>query len=209
MPPGPRIHRMLKTLANELMKPVQVSGGENNIVVLCDDGSIWRLHGSTWKMLPPLPSLPSLSSLSDSPSTHTHNLPHTTRATPEPAPAGPPRARKTEQLQLVSTPETLNDDLTEFVAVWNGYFSLPRVSTLGSRVSLLLRALKDPYFHDNWRDGIRSLVNTPFCMGKNRRGWKADLVWFLNPENLEKLINGQYNYAHPEKETANFERTEI
>lgn len=49
-----------------------------------------------------------------------------------------------------------------------------------------------------WFSGFFSKVsNTGFLCGKNNRGWRADLMWLLRPENFEKVVSGRYDTLKP------------
>lgn len=52
---------------------------------------------------------------------------------------------------------------------------------------------KDADFRDNWRTAILKIQNTPFCCGKNDRGWRIDIEFFLKPDSLNKILEGKYD----------------
>lgn len=162
--------------------------------------------------LTPLPS-----PLSDSPPTHT----------PAPTPTGEDAhirkptptyeeklksawPKKTQPLLLVKE-ESVKPDVQEVVDFWNKFFSLPRISVIGQKAKSIQSALSNPFWRDNWQDGIKRIVKSDFCKGDNKRNWKADIIWLCNPENLEKLLNGKYEGDKPENPQTgkDFTRDEI
>lgn len=44
-----------------------------------------------------------------------------------------------------------------------------------------------------WKDYFLKVRTSPFLMGDNQRGWKADLEWLTNETNLVKVLEGKYN----------------
>jgi hypothetical protein len=46
--------------------------------------------------------------------------------------------------------------------------------------------------------------NTPFLIGKNDRGWKADFDFIIKPDNTAKIIEGKYHSEEPKNDTERF-----
>lgn len=157
----------------------------------------------------PLPS-PSLPFPSNSLSPHTP-VPTPTRPYPQPAhmthTCVPTHARG-EQLVLVNensgttrkatskpirTGTALGGAAQEFVEVWNGCLALPRILSMRGREKILLPFLDDQWSAENYREGIKLMAASPFLMGKNDRGWKASVEWFLRPGSLAKILEGKYD----------------
>ena len=53
--------------------------------------------------------------------------------------------------------------------------------------------LKDQDFEQHWREGIDRIAKFDFCLGKNDRGWKADVDFFLRSATLNKILEGFYD----------------
>lgn len=94
------------------------------------------------------------------------------------------------------------DYLEEFVQYWNSFalkvlgemdYNLPQIIKLGSREKNLKERFKDNYFKENYRFAINRILLSDFCMGKNDRGWKADLEFFLRPDTVIKIMEGKYD----------------
>lgn len=137
--------------------------------------------------------------------------------TPTPAPPLP-KAVDTQVLRcsprakdplLLATENSTSPDVQEVVDFWNSFFSLPRINSLGKRTAKVVKALKNEYWKENYQDGIRKAVKTPFCMGKNRRRWVVDIEWFSDPTNLDKLLSGKYDHTSSTSEPPDYAREEI
>lgn len=46
---------------------------------------------------------------------------------------------------------------------------------------------------DDFTEAIASIERSPFLLGENDRGWRADFDWMLEPKNFTKLIEGTYD----------------
>ena len=75
----------------------------------------------------------------------------------------------------------------------------PREVTNG-RVKKIRQRLKAHPGRDFWQDVFTKANKTPFLLGENDRGWRADLDWFVaNDENGMKVLEGKYDRATQEK----------
>ncbi len=43
-----------------------------------------------------------------------------------------------------------------------------------------------------WKEYFESVKKTPFLVGVNDRGWKADLGWLVNQNSMSKVLEGKY-----------------
>ena len=50
---------------------------------------------------------------------------------------------------------------------------------------------------DNWESLCQDIVNSPFLMGKNKTKWKVSIDWILNPTNMAKVLEGNYQNNNP------------
>jgi len=64
-----------------------------------------------------------------------------------------------------------------------------------------LNALFEDYGEETVHEAIERVADSPFLLGKtkNNRGWVANLYWLLQPDNLEKVLSGQYQDDAPPK----------
>lgn len=83
--------------------------------------------------------------------------------------------------------------------LWNDTaISFPKLTGInGKRKTMLSARWKEHPDLDWWADLFDRLENSSFLRGKNDRGWKAKFDWILNPANLDKVLEG--NYDDPKK----------
>ena len=79
-------------------------------------------------------------------------------------------------------------------AAWNETPGLPRIRNLSDKRKRALAArTKDVFFVENFREAIAKIAKSSFCLGENNRNWRANLDWFLNPDTVTRIIEGQYD----------------
>jgi hypothetical protein len=92
------------------------------------------------------------------------------------------------------TKETAAAAAAAVVELWNSFCNLPKVRQLTpSRAKKLGQRLNDPFFTEHWQAGIARAAASAFCTGQGSSGWKANLDWFLRPDSLTKLLEGDYD----------------
>jgi hypothetical protein len=94
----------------------------------------------------------------------------------------------------VAAPPSPSDIAKNMVSIWQGE-GLHRIAKLHqSRVAKLGRRLRDSFGGDleRWRAFCQSIRGSPFLMGENDRGWKADLDWALKPASIASVEEGKY-----------------
>lgn len=85
---------------------------------------------------------------------------------------------------------------SEVIDAWNEQGVFPKADKVTSSRQRSLKArLADPYFVENWREALARARGSPFCRGDNERGWRANIDWFLRPDTVPKLMEGQYSDA--------------
>ncbi len=88
-------------------------------------------------------------------------------------------------------------DYVGIVEAWNlaandcGFKRCDRLG--GSRKRAASSRFNDSYFVEHWRSAIDRIRGSPFCKGKNDRNWKATIDWFLRPDTVVKILEGQYD----------------
>ena len=88
----------------------------------------------------------------------------------------------------------------EFAASWNALPADSRKAVRAmnrGRVDQLRRRMQDATWRENWREALAAVPSSPFCRGENRRGWTANVDWFLRPGTVLKLVEGQYDGDGP------------
>lgn len=95
--------------------------------------------------------------------------------------------------ELIPT-EKLPEAYRKVVLAWNQLPLEIKLSGLYPRLVKRLRNLFENYGEDQIHKAIESIANSPFLLGKskNNRGWVVNFSWLTDPENLEKILEGQY-----------------
>ncbi len=84
----------------------------------------------------------------------------------------------------------------EVVAYWNSKPKLRKVRALtDGRATAMRSRLKDKFFADNFREAIDKVAVSAFCNGANDRRWKATIDFFLRPDAIAKILEGNYDNA--------------
>lgn len=87
-----------------------------------------------------------------------------------------------------------NGIFEELLTKWNQNDGLIKIRDFTEkRKKALNERLKDVFFSENWVNALRKISESDFCTGKNDRGWKADVDWFLRPDSVAKIMEGKYD----------------
>jgi hypothetical protein len=103
-------------------------------------------------------------------------------------------------------------DVDEAVELYNATASelgLPACQKITkARRSSLANRLKDCGGLDGWREALSRMRESPFLLGHNDRGWKADIDFLCRESRFTKLMEGGYSDSKqggkPEDELAKF-----
>jgi hypothetical protein len=92
------------------------------------------------------------------------------------------------------------------LAMWNKIEGVLHArSSTDKRVATIKARLADPNWRENWQAALERVRHSTFCRGGGDRSWKATFDWFINPDTLTKILEGQYddqpNYS--QKRTSN------
>jgi hypothetical protein len=82
--------------------------------------------------------------------------------------------------------------LSEVLRVWNEHFESASIPT-DKRRSALKARLREPFFVAHWREAMERARRSEFCCGKNDRGWVANIDWFLRPDTVVKIMEGNHD----------------
>ncbi len=52
---------------------------------------------------------------------------------------------------------------------------------------------KNPFWRGNWQAAIERAACSSFCRGESGGGWAANFEWFLKPDTVTKLLEGNYD----------------
>lgn len=100
-------------------------------------------------------------------------------------------------------------NLPDFVALWNeaikagGSQVRPiRAITRGTQRHARLEALLKDYGDQAVREAIAMLFATPYTNGGSRIGWLPTFDWFIQPDNFQKVLEGNFYDADERKREA-------
>jgi hypothetical protein len=95
--------------------------------------------------------------------------------------------------ELLKEESPKKDVIAPIFEKWATMEGVPKITTITeSRKKLAHARMKEPFFRENWIAGMDAIRQSPFLTGKNDRGWKADIDWFLRPDSLPKILEGKY-----------------
>ena len=64
------------------------------------------------------------------------------------------------------------------------------------RVNHLKARLESKFWSENWKAALRIIQASDFCQGKNDRGWKANIDWFIRSDDAVAMaLEGKYGGA--------------
>jgi hypothetical protein len=80
-------------------------------------------------------------------------------------------------------------------ALWNAEADprLPRWRELTPKRSQQAAARLREHPLAEWRIILGRINGSPFCLGQNDRGWKADVEFFLRPDTATRVLEGKYD----------------
>jgi hypothetical protein len=82
----------------------------------------------------------------------------------------------------------------EILVIWNLLPDFPKIRFLSDgRRKTLRERLKNRTWVLNYKEALSKLSFSRFCKGENERKWKATIDWFLRPDTVSKLLEGQYD----------------
>jgi hypothetical protein len=128
----------------------------------------------------------------------------TLQATPPETETEADTEQNREEISVPSEPHParagLPPDLRHAIEAYNTVAAdvgLPLCRALNaSRRTKLAMRLKESGLA-GWCSAVANLRDSPFCLGQNNRGWKADFDFLLQPKSFGKLLDGAYRYTKP------------
>jgi len=91
------------------------------------------------------------------------------------------------------SPGVAGPSASEFQSAWNEIVKTPRCEALTQKRRRALAArMNDGYWRTHWRKAMGKIPQTPFLRGENDRGWTASIDWFLRPDSVARILEGQY-----------------
>lgn len=103
----------------------------------------------------------------------------------------------TPQPETIPPPPAKPTLFEEVVTTWNSMAvsvkpKLPTSEGGDSIRKLVKTRAESPNWRANWKEALDLVPKIPFARGENKRGWKANLIWFLRPETVDKILSGFY-----------------
>lgn len=81
---------------------------------------------------------------------------------------------------------------------------LPKVQRISPKRASKLKKAKQflPTLQD-WSEYFTAALDSPFLLGDNKRGWRADFDWLLEENNYTKVVEDKYLDAHTREQKKN------
>ena len=79
----------------------------------------------------------------------------------------------------------------DVVDCWRYYTGQSPLMTDKRRRTISAR-LANSWWREHFAKGCQLVAETGFCQGDNDRGWKANIDWFIRPDSLAKVLEGNY-----------------
>lgn len=101
----------------------------------------------------------------------------------------PPAPKPSENGTAGPTPQHVVD-------LWNAqaHANLPRVEILTERRRATLKVRLAEHPEKGFWEALLAKVNaSPLLRGDNDRGWRASFDWIINPSNMAKILEGNYD----------------
>ena len=123
------------------------------------------------------------------------DVPHKKALPPYPSPYPSPSPVPVD----VEVKEDISSDKLALVTeAWNrlaAQTALPatRGKPSKTRTAALKQRLNDKQWVADYKAAIEKIPSCPFLLGDSDGGWRADFDWFIKPESVNKIMEGQYN----------------
>jgi hypothetical protein len=92
--------------------------------------------------------------------------------------------------------------IPDFLRIWNencGGLPKLREMTKGRIDKLRARCQRKPTFEHDFTEAVKKAAQTPFLLGENDRGWKANFDWLIsNDTNHVAVLEGKYDGVRKE-----------
>jgi len=104
---------------------------------------------------------------------------------------------------LDALPAGCDSENREAFALYNAMArscGLPIAEVLTARRNVALaRCLREVNGLEGWRRALSKIETSEFCRGSGDRGWKVSIDYLLKPENIMKVMEGNYDPPDPSK----------
>ncbi len=82
--------------------------------------------------------------------------------------------------------------ITEYVNAFNTT-DFPKIKILSSEQKASILKAIDEFGLERLKESLITASKSEFLKGKNANGWVAHFDWLIKPENIAKVLNGNYN----------------
>lgn len=83
-----------------------------------------------------------------------------------------------------------------------------RVVVSDKRRKVITSRWKDPFWREHWQEALEVASSSPFLQGANDRGWKMNFDWFLKPDSVAKILEGNYSGGNKQGNQTSAEKRE-
>lgn len=116
----------------------------------------------------------------------------------QPTAPHPPVEPPKEPIPPVAPLPAKPDEVAEAIAMWNGLAAecgLPKVAVATDpRKAALRQRLKECGGLEGWQIALDRIRGSPWMLGQNDRGWRADLDFIIRQSKFVKLMEGAYDH---------------
>ena len=91
----------------------------------------------------------------------------------------------------------------QFCATFGG-----SISVTATRKKHLAARWRDPGWRENWQQALELAASMPFFRGDNDRGWRITFDFFIRPDSVAKIIEGNYSNGKPQQRKTSAEQRE-
>lgn len=120
------------------------------------------------------------------------------------SPYNPPKGEREESKRIESNSskndDYCNDVVSKFIYICSNLQKPQKLTP--KRKHAILKAKKDIEEFGGWEKFFSCIASSRFLNGQNKHGWKADFDWILKPDNMVKIMEGNYqnNFLSKENE---------
>ena len=101
----------------------------------------------------------------------------------------------------IHTAKAVRTDYQHFVDMYNSNCSsLPQVKSLNDKRKRLIKKVEREVSEEDLIKAFRIANSNPFLRGDNG-GWRANFDWLMNPDNITKVLEGNYDRGKTQNST--------
>ncbi len=80
------------------------------------------------------------------------------------------------------------------VTAWNDLGEpFPQARLTQKRRKTIPARYADKFWREHWQEALERVKASSFCRGDGDKGWIANLDWFLRPDTVTRILEGQYD----------------